>query len=236
MSSPKPTIYILGAGPGVGSELASLFATHNFNIGLTTRSTSSSTSIAAKLKELHPNTTIVTATADGSRPESVTAALDSLREQFEGRAPTVVVYNIASLGRDNSSLGPTPLENVTLETMQTHLTISLASGFVTAQWAAKNLAPASDGMKPMLFFTGGGLGVSPNPKLAGLSMAKAALRNLSMSYHLELKPKGIHAATVMIMATITPNNPNHTPKLIAAEFWKLYKQKDVDLWSPEVLY
>lgn len=156
-----PSIYIVGAGPGVGSSVAALFVKAGFDIGLIARSSSTlekakstlnlileapSSSTSTKLK-------IFTATADGADPDSMISALESLKQQFgPGHAgPTVVLYNIASVSPPGSELGPRPLETLTTEVIQRHFTISTVSAFVVAQWAACNInIDVASGRKPMV--------------------------------------------------------------------------------------
>jgi len=58
-----------------------------------------------------------------------------------------------------------------------------------------------------------------------LSIGKAAVRNLANSLHIALAPKNIFVGTVTVCGLVDPNAEKHTPKNIAAQFWKLYTEK-----------
>jgi hypothetical protein len=66
-------------------------------------------------------------------------------------------------------------------------------------------------------------------------MQKAALRNLAQALADELRPDGIHAATVTIRGVLAPGTP-FDPDVVADAFWQLYAEgaDDPATWRSEV--
>jgi len=85
-----------------------------------------------------------------------------------------------------------------------------------------------------LLFTGGGLALTPHPRYAGLAVGKAALRNWVFSLAAELKPRGIHAATVTVAGFVKPDTP-FDPNRIADAYWELHQQSP-DQWQTEIVF
>ncbi|KZT43188.1 NAD(P)-binding protein [Sistotremastrum suecicum HHB10207 ss-3] len=216
----QPSIFIIGAGPQIASAVANLFASNGFSVGLSSRSRENLDKYAASLPS---ETKHATAVADAGDYESIVAALDTLKEKLG--APTVVVYNAASL-----SLGPKPLLELPPAEFEKHLSLTTVGGLVTGQWAAKNLR--QDGSyKPTVIFTGGGLSLQPRPGFAGLAAGKAALLNLAKAFRVETK--GIHFATVIVKGLVDKGDPYFASPLIAEDYWKLYEEKE-EAWTFEV--
>ena len=90
MASPPPVIFILGAGPRVGSSVARKFAAQGFSVAIASRSvTDGSISTEGYLQLC----------VDLSQPASVPAAFETIKARL-GAPPNVVVYN----GRPPASL------------------------------------------------------------------------------------------------------------------------------------
>ena len=83
MASPPPVIFILGAGPRVGSSVARKFTAQGFSVAVASRSvTDGSISTEGYLQLC----------VDLSQPASVPAAFKSIKTRL-GAPPSVVVYN-----------------------------------------------------------------------------------------------------------------------------------------------
>jgi NADP-dependent 3-hydroxy acid dehydrogenase YdfG len=114
------TIFVVGAGPQIGLQVAILFASKGFtSVGLASRSKSSLESLASKL----PQGTKV-AIADGTDAGDTKSLLHGLTslQQSLGK-PDVVVYNPSSL-----FLGLKPLKDLTVEEFETHLRVTTTGG------------------------------------------------------------------------------------------------------------
>lgn len=76
-----------------------------------------------------------------------------------------------------------------------------------------------------LFFTGGGIALTPNPLYASLSIGKAAIRSLALSMAETLSPYGIYVGQVLIADHVQPGT-FYDPNRIADVYWELYHNKD----------
>jgi NAD(P)-dependent dehydrogenase (short-subunit alcohol dehydrogenase family) len=74
-----------------------------------------------------------------------------------------------------------------------------------------------------VLFTGGGLALEPFVEFASLSIGKAGLRSLALSFAKELAPDGIHVGTVTIAGMIKAGT-HFDPDAIAEHFWELHAQ------------
>jgi len=85
-----------------------------------------------------------------------------------------------------------------------------------------------------IIFTGGGLALDPMSQFASVGIGKAALRNLAQSLAKELKPEGIHVATVTICGMVKAGT-HFDPAKIAERFIELHQQP-AGSFEAEVLY
>ena len=106
-------------------------------------------------------------------------------------------------------------------------------GAVSAVQAVRQTMEEAGGGK--IFLTGGGFALDPEPTLGSLGMGKAALRNLAFSLYKQLKPVGIHAATVTIRGIINSEDEKYNPADIAEQYSSLYQQQGEDT-EPEIIY
>jgi short-subunit dehydrogenase len=81
MAAKAPVIFILGAGPGVGSAVGRLFASKGYKVALASRSQKESDSTENQL-----NIPI-----DFSKPEELPGVFAKVKEKLG--VPSVVVYN-----------------------------------------------------------------------------------------------------------------------------------------------
>ncbi|MER0477499.1 hypothetical protein ABR737_03865 [Streptomyces sp. Edi2] len=64
------------------------------------------------------------------------------------------------------------------------------------------------------------------PFLANVGLAMAGLRNWAHALYAELRPQGIHAATVTIASSIVPGDKVTDPDVIGTRYYNLYRQRD----------
>ncbi|KAL4983136.1 hypothetical protein BDW68DRAFT_169482 [Aspergillus falconensis] len=159
----KPAALILGSGPRVGASVAAAFSAKGYNVATASRSGSNSTKTAEGYLSL---------TADFADPSSIPGLFDSVKEAF-GTAPSVVVYNAASLTPppDNDSVLSIPTERVV-----TDLDINTVSPYVAAQKAVEGWASLSPDVKKTFIYTGNPLNtkIVPVPLFLNLGVGKSA--------------------------------------------------------------
>jgi len=218
------TIFVIGAGPQIGLRVPELFVSKGFtSVGLASRSKSNLEKLAAKFPD---NVKVALAEGtDAGDMDSLMRGLDTLQKGL-GK-PDVVVFNASSL-----FLPHQPLMEMSVEAFETHLRTSITGGFVTGQWAVKNMN--EDGLlPPAVIFTGGGLAHQPRQNFSGLAAGKAGLLNLTKAFQVE--HPGIHWAVVTVKGLVDKGNEFYTSQLIAQNYWTLYQQKKEE-WQVEIIH
>jgi short-subunit dehydrogenase len=101
--------------------------------------------------------------------------------------------------------------------------------------AAQHVAPAMrTAGRGTILVTGSALEFRATAAYAGLAVQKAAVRSLTLTLAEELRPVGIHVATVTVEGLIQPGT-HYDPERIAEQFWDLHAEPR-DSWRTEVRY
>lgn len=213
----KKTIFVIGAGKGLGNGVAEKFGVNDFRVVLMARN-------EEHLKEYAKDFSgkgieVFTKNAD-------VADFDAFEKSFnevigEYGVPDVVFYNVGVTTADTDCEinGKTMVERYIVDVVGAYNTVNFLD---TDEFAKKNGA---------ILITGGGLGIQPYAGYLPLSMDKAALRAMVQALSPVLKEKGIYIGTVQVTSTIG-SNEHYAPKTIAEEFWKLYTDRD----KVEIIY
>ncbi|KAL2822877.1 hypothetical protein BJX63DRAFT_438860 [Aspergillus granulosus] len=160
--APQPVALILGAGRRVGASVAATFQAQGYSVATVSRS-----GTGAKTPEGY-----LSLAADFANPSSIPALFDSVKDTF-GVAPSVVVYNAASLTPppDNDSVLSIPVESVVSD-----LNVNTVSPYVAAQKAVEGWATLPGDVKKTFIYTGNPLNVlvAPVPPFLNLGVGKRA--------------------------------------------------------------
>ena len=197
----NPLAVILGAGPGIGLAAALRFRREGFRVAMVARPGDDLEGFGKALD----GGLVLGADLAGGVP---TAAIETW-----GGFPRVLLYN-ASAG------APGPAAELAPEQAMADLRVNVAAALAGARWALPSMRAAGEGT---LLFTGGGIGLKPQPGLASGSLGKAALRSLALSFAEELEPEGIHAAIVTVRGFVRAGT-ELSPEAVAACFWELHAQ------------
>lgn len=207
----KKTIYVIGAGSGLGNHVAKKFGENDFRVVLMARNEKSLMNYQKEFEKLKIETYIYP--VDVSNNLLFVQALESL--QLKIGTPDIVVYNIGVTTLDeqveiNSSL--------LLERYQ----LDVVSGFSCLDYFRKS----NDFINKngIIIFTGGGVALNPSPRFLPLSMDKAALRAMVYALHDELIKENIFVGLITICGGIKTNT-HFDPALIANEYWKMYHDR-----------
>ena len=209
----KKTIFVIGAGKGLGNGVANKFASEGFRVVLMARNGSRlqeyAADFAARGFEAHTQTADVTDFKGfaGSFQKAVAAY----------GVPDVVFYNVGITAPDDKETldANTLVEHYIADVAGAYHCIRLAD---TAEFAKKNGA---------ILITGGGLALQPYADYLPLSMDKAALRAMVQALAPVQREKGIYIGTVQVTGCIG-SNEYFSPGSIAEEFWKLYKTRETN--------
>ncbi|KAH7131856.1 hypothetical protein B0J11DRAFT_520233 [Dendryphion nanum] len=160
--SSTPVILVLGAGPRVGSAIATLFSSHGYKIALASRSGTNSTDASG----------ILSLKADFSNPSTISPLFAAVKKEFH-TAPNVVVYNAATLTQppDKASSLSIPVDSFVSD-----LNVNTVSPYVAAQEAITGFATLPKEVKKTFIYTGNILNraVFPVPFMLTLGVGKAA--------------------------------------------------------------
>lgn len=204
-----PTLFVIGAGPGVSAAVARRFGREGFGV----------VAFARRADALEQQVQALRAAgieAHGCQADAADAA--GLAEAIRRAAathgqPDVLVYNAAGARFK-------PLAGLTADELMVDLQVSVGGALAAAQAVLPGMRERGRGT---VLLTGGGFAFEPMPALASLGVGKAAVRNLAFSLHAELAPSGIHAATVTICGMVKPGTV-FDPDRIAESFWALHEQ------------
>ncbi|MCX4408344.1 SDR family NAD(P)-dependent oxidoreductase [Streptomyces sp. NPDC059837] len=213
------SIAIVGAGPQLGLAIARTFGSQGYDVALVSRN-------RAKLDDLVDTLTTegITAAAfpaDVLDRDALTQALKDAAAQFGG----IDVLEYSPVG----TFGITTL-TAPAGTEPSHVEFEMNFQLYGAIAATKAVLPAmrEAGAGTLLYTTGAG-SIWPDPRVANVNAAAAALRNWAMNLHKELVGSGIQAAHVGIDASIgvsvLPGVEAARPEQISPMYWELHTTK-----------
>lgn len=206
----KKTIFVIGAGKGLGNGVAEKFALENFKLVLIARNEKNLAEYQRKFAE--KNIEIETQVADVTKFDEFAEIFKSLIEKHG--TPDVVFYNVGITAPDNKT-------TLNAQTLVEHYIADVAGAYNCVklidmkEFAEKNGA---------ILITGGGLALQPYAEYLPLSMDKAALRAMVQALTPVLNEKGIYIGTVQVTGVIG-SNEYFAPKTIAEKFWELYSKR-----------
>lgn len=213
----KKTIFIVGAGKGLGTAVGRKFGENDFRVVLMARNADSLNSYADDFQSRGID--VYTKTVDASDDENLSAVLKEAVSEYG--VPDVFVYNVGVTMPDEAVEGGiTP--NVLRERYQTDVVGAYNSIIQIAddEFAKKNGA---------ILVTGGGLAIYPSVEYLPLSMDKAALRAMVHALHPVMQERGIFLGTLTVCNAIAEGS-TCAPDILAEKYWQQYtERKDMEL-------
>ncbi|MER6000473.1 SDR family NAD(P)-dependent oxidoreductase [Nonomuraea angiospora] len=214
-----PTIAIVGAGPGMGLAIARTFGTQGFDVALISRNRDKLDGIAGKLAA--EGIAAAAFPANVLDRAGLTQALKEAAARFGGidvlEYSPVGQFGITTL---TSPSGTEPSDVEFEMNFQLYGAIAATNAVLPAMREA--------GAGTLLYTTGAG-SIWPDPRVANVNAAAAALRNWAMNLHQELVGTGIQAAHVGIDASVgvsvIPGVEAVQPEQIAPLYWDLHTTK-----------
>lgn len=207
------TLVVVGAGPGLGMGVARAFGRHGFHVGLIARSKDTLDALAGELTGLGVQAAAFP--ADIHDREALASAVTRAEETL---GPVdVLEYGPSPTGRITGA-ARTTAESAAEQFALHVLGAVTAVGQVLPQMRAR-------GAGTLLLTTGVSATIAA-PFLANVGLAMAGLRNWAHALHTELRPEGIHAATVTIASAIVTGDEVMDPDVIGARYYDLYRQRD----------
>lgn len=214
------TIFVIGAGNGLGNSVARKFGQNGFRVVLLARNEEHLKDYQKEFQEQQIDTDI--RTVDASSTQSLTEALSELQEKYG--APDVLFYNVG-VTQPDSALSD---DEKTADLLMKRYMTDVAGAYHAIHEVLGEEFSQKNGT---VLVTGGGLAMHPMYEFLPLSMDKAALRAMCLALHDELSKQNVHVGTVTITGTIEEDT-KWDPDIIAEDFWKMY----TDRAEPEIVH
>lgn len=207
-------IAIVGAGHGLGIEIARAFGRKGFAVALVARDTAKLDALASELQA--DGIEAAGFAGDINKPDTITEAFTLIKQRYG----PVDVLEFSPLDR---TLHPVGVLDVEPANLQPQLDFYIGGAVHAVRQVAPDMIAAQSGT--ILITTGGG-SITPVTAMANINIAAAGLRNWTLNLHNELKPHGIHVAHVAISAWLGGGHPDAEPEVIAARYVKLHETRD----------
>jgi NAD(P)-dependent dehydrogenase (short-subunit alcohol dehydrogenase family) len=223
----KRIAIVAGVGPGLGATLVRKLVGEGCRVGMFARSREFIGKLAGEL-----GTDALAIPTDVSDSNQVTAGFRKVRQEL-GPVEILVAHASGSVGEGLMKTSP--------EQFERSWRVAVLGAFLCAREAVPDMLKGGTGA---IIFTGATSSVRGRGGAVAFSSSKSAVRGLAQSLAVELWPKGIHVAHIVIDGVIdTPNvretykpsakEPLLKPEAIAVAYWHLIQQ-DRSAWSLEI--
>lgn len=204
-------LVVVAAGPGLGRAVARRFAREGYAVGLLARSTAKLAGLADEVRSAGA-VEVAVAGADVADEESLRAAMRVLADQL-GPATVLVFNGSAYVEGSVLSLSPADLRRA--------VDVGVTGAMVAAQEVAPAMRAAGHGA---IVLTGSVAADRASKSAAAVGVAKAALRNLTMSLHRELADD-VRVVGVTIDGVLQGPRALDVDE-VAQRYWTLVTQAD----------
>ena len=206
------TIFVIGAGKGLGNSTGRKFGANGFRVVLMSRNEASlkeyERSFRAEGIDVHSKVIDVTDNEGTSRVLSEAVS--------EFGTPDVLLYNVGITRPDSDEAG-----GIDAEILKAHYQSDVIGAYnciqniSTDEFAHKNGA---------ILITGGGLAMYPSADYLPLSMDKAALRAMVQALHPMMKERGIFLGLLTVCNVIAQDS-SCAPEILAEKYWQQYAER-----------
>lgn len=208
-----PVVAIVGAGPGLGIEIARAFGRRGLSVAMIARDAAKLAALASELRA--EGVDAAGFSGDITGPDSITEAFSLIKERYG--AVDVLEFSPA-----DRTLGAVGALDVDPANLQPQIDFYVGGAIHAVQQVVPDMIAARSGT--ILITTGGG-SITPVPALANINIAAAGLRNWTLNLHHELKPHNIYVAHIAISAWIGAGHPDAAPEVIAERYPELYRTR-----------
>src|SRR5277367_2283726 len=211
------TLVVVGAGPGLGLEIARRFGREGFNVAL----------IARRIESL--NGLVTSLSAEGIRTQSFVAdvgnetalktAFADIRQQF-GRIDVLEFSPVPAPEGDADKYSPLTLDRATIDRLHR---VQILGAVTCVQEILPQMLERGDGA---IFLTTSGSAFHIMPVYTPVGIVMAGLRSYALCLNEVLAPKGVYAATVCIGVLIRRGDPLGDPARIADVYFNMYISRE----------
>lgn len=208
----EKTLFVIGAGKGLGNAVARKFAEQGFRTVLMCRSAEHLTRYQENMQS--EGFQVATQTIDASDQSALVSSLRRAMQSYG--VPDVVFYNVGTTTADSELP-----EGLSAEVMRGRY-----ESDVLGAWSCLQLmdCEAFRQKQGAVLITGGGLSLYPSADYLPLSMDKAALRAMVLALHPVLRDRGIFLGSVQVCGLIG-GSEKYMPENIAEQVWNLYQAR-----------
>ncbi|GAA4272919.1 SDR family NAD(P)-dependent oxidoreductase [Aquimarina gracilis] len=207
------SIIIIGAGPGIGLEVARRFGKEGYEIGLISRTEEK---LKKYQKELESEGyKVAIAAADAGKRKQLRKAIKEVQSHLA--TTNVLHYNAVAFS-----------QNPLLSTKYNDIINDLKVGVFNAVESIKSVLPALKDSKGTVLLTGGGFADYPSAEFGTISLSKSSIRHISKQLNEALNNDNVFVGSLQINGMVKSHKEDekYNPVAIANAFWALSQERD----------
>lgn len=217
-----PTLAIIGAGPGLGAQVARRFAQEGFSVALVSRNQARLDDLAAQLA------------ADGVEARGYAADVRdaaSLRSALERASADLGPVEVLQYSPLPAKEFLRPVLETTVADLQPAIEFSVYGLLTAVHQVLQHMRVLGGGT---ILLVNGGSAVKPGAHVAGTSVAFAGETALAQMLHEVLAEDGIHVGQIVIPGAIEKGHPRKDPQVIADRLWEMHRDRgDFRVWADD---
>lgn len=208
----KKTIFIVGAGKGLGSAIGRKFGANDFRVVLMARNAESLKAFEQQFQA--EGIEVYTKVADAADDNAMAKALSEAVAEYG--TPDVFAYNVGVTIPDSMQVG-----GITTSVLRDRYQVDVVGAYHCIQQIATEEFAKKNGS---ILVTGGGLAMYPSAEYLPLSMDKAALRAMVQALHPVMQEKGIFLGLLTVCNVIMEGS-TCAPDILADKYWQQYTER-----------
>lgn len=208
----KKTIFIVGAGKGLGTAIGRKFGANDFRVVLMARNAEN---LKAYEQEFQAEgIEVYTKTADAADDNAMAKTLNEAVAEYG--TPDVFAYNVGVTTPDSMQDN-----GISTSVLRDRYQVDVVGAYNCIQQIATEEFAKKNGS---ILVTGGGLAMYPSADYLPLSMDKAALRAMVQALHPVMQEKGIFLGTLTVCNVIAEGS-TCAPDILAEKYWQQYSER-----------
>ena len=209
----KKTIFIVGAGKGLGNAIGRKFGANDFRVVLImSRNAENLKAYEQEFKS--DGIEVYTKIADAADDNAMAKALNEAVAEYG--TPDVFAYNVGVTLPDNMQEG-----GISTFVLRDRYQVDVVGAYNCIRQIATDDFAKKNGS---ILVTGGGLAMYPSAEYLPLSMDKAALRAMVQALHPVMKEKGIFLG-IPTVCNVIAEGSSCAPDILAEKYWQQYSER-----------
>lgn len=208
----KKTIFIVGAGKGLGNAIGRKFGANDFRVVLMARNAENLKAYEQEFKA--EGIEVYTKTVNAADDHALAKVLNEAVAEYG--TPDVFAYNVGVTLPDSMQEG-----GISTSVLRDRYQVDVVGAYNCIRQIATDDFAKKNGS---ILVTGGGLAMYPSAEYLPLSMDKAALRVMVQALHPVMKEKGIFLGTLTVCNVIAKGS-SCAPDILAEKYWQQYSER-----------